>query len=545
MEEIILTDYQKDAQITIDTMNKCYKGGILLFEPGMGKTITMVAYLRSQREKMRKENKEIKPDVIVCSINLLETWQREIARFYKSKGDKLPKILVHSGIHRDKDVYTIIDMFDYVITTPYYIKNMEIFNPSLRFEKTILFNTVVLDEIHEYRNLIKSMRKKHTEVYSLYEFCKDKCLYRWGLTGTLYNNKNEEIISISSLVIPRLYSSYLTYDRKEFPYDEFINNNCIKKTKKDMKMVDISYHTIKSELNPFEKEVISDTIKETKEYYDTWGTSLDTDVKRKAQGKILSLITKLRMSINSVFTIEDDSSLDEIPIKSKYKYSSKSQTIYSLVNKACYEGLDPTNGIVIFTQYVTFIDLLYDVLKYKFQDKDDFTVWKYTGKTPVNTRENIIREFRTSNKPRVLLITFSTGGVGINLDPCSTIIIAEQWYNPAVEKQAEDRVHRLTQKNDVNVYRVITDSYVDEWIKKLKQVKIYNAHVLGLTDNNMIQSNGIVNEDFKLKDLKILFDMALGNPIEKKKNKKNKVEPDYDDLDDVSEVSDSDFDVDD
>jgi len=298
--------------------------------------------------------------------------------------------------------------------------------------------------------------------------------------------------------------------KRGFPFESFLSENCIKKSKKDIEMVDINYYNVKCKLNEFEKDEIKNVILETKYAYDIWEQTSNITERREAQGHILSLLTKLRMSINSVFTLNNtDPSINEIDTITKYKMSSKSQTICKLVNKLCFEGLDPTNGVVIFTQFVKFIDLIHEMLIYKFSSNKDFKVYVYTGKTTKADREIIINRFRNSTKPRVLLITFSTGGVGINLDPCSSIIIAEQWFNPAVEKQAEDRVHRLTQKNTVNIYRVITDSTIDEWVLKLKQVKIYKAHKLGLTDKNMINSNGIVSDDFKLKDLQSLFNISL------------------------------------
>jgi len=507
-----LTEYQREAQKSMNMMIDIYKGGILLFDPGMGKTITSIAYMKRYREKNFDEENKL-PEIIICTINLMQTWNKEIIRYYKyceEKEDKeriIPKILLYNGNDRDVSIFKHINKYDYVITTSYYIEELV----TLKKAKEHIFNNVIIDEIHTYRNLIKSAKNPNSRVYKLYNFCKNNCIYRWGLTGTLYNNRDEEIISIASLVIPKLYGGYLSGERKSnFPFDSFINDNCIKKSKKDIEMVDINYYNVKCKLNSFENGEIKNVILETKNAYDIWEQTSNNAERREAQGHILSLITKLRMSINSVFTLKDlDPSINEIDTLTKYKMSSKSQTICKLVKKICFEGLDPTNGVVIFTQFVTFIDLIHEMLIHKFSSNKDFKVYVYNGKTSTRDRETIINQFRNSNKPRVLLITFSTGGVGINLDPCSSIIIAEQWFNPAVEKQAEDRVHRLTQKNTVNIYRIITDSSIDEWVLKLKQVKIYKAHKLGLTDKNMINSNGIVSDDFKLKDLQTLFNMAL------------------------------------
>jgi len=69
------------------------------------------------------------------------------------------------------------------------------------------------------------------------------------------------------------------------------------------------------------------------------------------------------------------------------------------------------------------------------------------------------------------LMTLKTGGVGLNLTKASVVYHIEPWWNPAVENQATDRSHRLGQKNDVQVYRLLMKDSVEEKIELLKLKK--------------------------------------------------------------------------
>ena len=75
------------------------------------------------------------------------------------------------------------------------------------------------------------------------------------------------------------------------------------------------------------------------------------------------------------------------------------------------------------------------------------------------------------------------GGVGLNITPCASVIISEPWYNPFVEYQAEQRVHRIGQIQTVVVHRLITEESVETWMEMIKEKKLGEASELSLVDN--------------------------------------------------------------
>ena len=85
-------------------------------------------------------------------------------------------------------------------------------------------------------------------------------------------------------------------------------------------------------------------------------------------------------------------------------------------------------------------------------------------------RISLVQEFENS-QTGVFLISLKAGGTGLNLVSADIAVIYDPWWNPAVEKQAEDRIYRIGQKNNVIIYRLITVNTIEEKIYKLQADK--------------------------------------------------------------------------
>jgi len=86
-------------------------------------------------------------------------------------------------------------------------------------------------------------------------------------------------------------------------------------------------------------------------------------------------------------------------------------------------------------------------------------------------RMDIVTKFQESEDPGLFIISLKAGGVGINLTAADYVIHLDPWWNPAVEAQATDRVHRMGQKNKVIVYKFITEGTIEEKIQDLQNQK--------------------------------------------------------------------------
>ena len=95
----------------------------------------------------------------------------------------------------------------------------------------------------------------------------------------------------------------------------------------------------------------------------------------------------------------------------------------------------------------------------------------YTGAMSTAQRDAVVRQFRERPEHRVLVLSLRAGGKGLNLQDASYVFHFDRWWNPAVERQAEDRSHRLGQTLPVNVYRYISEGTVEERIAEVLRDK--------------------------------------------------------------------------
>ncbi|KAL8144660.1 hypothetical protein AgCh_003015 [Apium graveolens] len=114
-------------------------------------------------------------------------------------------------------------------------------------------------------------------------------------------------------------------------------------------------------------------------------------------------------------------------------------------------------------------------------------------------RNAAIKRFTEVPDCRLLLMSFKTGGVALNLTMASHVFLMDPWWNPDVERQAQDRIHRIGQFKPTRVVRFITEGTIEERILKVQEEKelVFEGTIVG-------SSNGLgrLTED----DMKFLFE---------------------------------------
>ncbi|WP_052446070.1 DEAD/DEAH box helicase [Aeromonas fluvialis] len=129
------------------------------------------------------------------------------------------------------------------------------------------------------------------------------------------------------------------------------------------------------------------------------------------------------------------------------------------------EAIDNGHRILVFSQ---FVDLL-TLLRQRLADADlDYCY--LDGSCSTKQRQQAIERFKTQAIP-LFLISLKAGGTGLNLTEADTVIHLDPWWNPAVEDQASDRVHRIGQTEPVTVYRLMCEQTVEEKIVALHAQK--------------------------------------------------------------------------
>ncbi|HEX2101361.1 MAG TPA: C-terminal helicase domain-containing protein, partial [Candidatus Synoicihabitans sp.] len=144
---------------------------------------------------------------------------------------------------------------------------------------------------------------------------------------------------------------------------------------------------------------------------------------------------------------------------------SDSGKISLLVEKLA-EILASGHKVVIFSQFVMLLDRVKAALAQNFPDLPRYEL---TGMTL--DRQKPVQEFQSAAGSAAMLVSLKAAGTGITLHAADYVFLLDPWWNPAVEAQAVDRVHRIGQTNTVFVYRMITAGTIEERIQALKASK--------------------------------------------------------------------------
>lgn len=123
--------------------------------------------------------------------------------------------------------------------------------------------------------------------------------------------------------------------------------------------------------------------------------------------------------------------------------------------------------VLIFSQFVIMLDIIekyLDIRGYKFLRLD--------GSTAVNERQDLIDQYTQNKDIFVFLLSTKAGGLGINLTSADVAIIHDIDFNPYNDKQAEDRVHRIGQTKEVQIYKLISEGTIEEGMNMIAQEKL-------------------------------------------------------------------------
>lgn len=173
------------------------------------------------------------------------------------------------------------------------------------------------------------------------------------------------------------------------------------------------------------------------------------------------------LSNSDLFSAPPQPSDDDNPnYSSGISTSSKVSMLLKLLVK--YREENPSTKSVIFSQFRKMLILLEEPLK-----SAGFRIIRLDGSMNAKRRSQVIKEFGElgSGSPTVLLASLKVAGAGINLTAASRAFLFEPWWNPGVEEQAMDRVHRIGQKDKVEVVKLIVKNSIEERILEMQERK--------------------------------------------------------------------------
>jgi SWI/SNF-related matrix-associated actin-dependent regulator 1 of chromatin subfamily A len=148
---------------------------------------------------------------------------------------------------------------------------------------------------------------------------------------------------------------------------------------------------------------------------------------------------------------------------------SKAQALRRMLPELIEQG----HRVLIFSQWTQILDIVQDMLH-----NLGIPMVRFDGSTAVDERQDVVDTFNSDASIPCCLLSTRAGGMGINLTSADTVIIHDLDFNPSLDRQAEDRCHRIGQTKKVTVYKMVTQGTVDESILKIQTAKRDLDHML-------------------------------------------------------------------
>lgn len=143
--------------------------------------------------------------------------------------------------------------------------------------------------------------------------------------------------------------------------------------------------------------------------------------------------------------------------------SSKTEALMQII-KVTHN--DPLSKVVIFSQWTSFLNIVQKQL-----EQSGIKFARIDGSMTAPQRDKGMHALETDPECRILLASLAVCSVGLNLVSADTVILADSWWAPAIEDQAVDRVHRLGQKRECKVWRLVMEGSIEERVLEIQGEK--------------------------------------------------------------------------
>jgi SWI/SNF-related matrix-associated actin-dependent regulator of chromatin subfamily A3 len=163
--------------------------------------------------------------------------------------------------------------------------------------------------------------------------------------------------------------------------------------------------------------------------------------------------------------VEPAPTQDELADKASLEKNTSSK-VEALLDILQATAQDPSNKTIIFSQWTSFLDLLQPQLV-----SHGLNFTRIDGSMTATQRDAALEALDTDDSVTIMLASLSVCSVGLNLVAANHVIMADSWWAPAIEDQAVDRVHRLGQKRETKVFRLVVEGSVEERVLGIQEEK--------------------------------------------------------------------------
>lgn len=421
-------------------------GFILGDEMGLGKTCQAISLLVS----MAGSGQSNGPHLLISPLSVLNNWQSELERFAPHF-----KFIMYVG---DKDTRAELRR-KFKSSTNILLTTYEICLKDNDFLSRYDWNTLVVDEAHRLKNRESQLHQ------TLLEFeIKNHVL----LTGTPIQNNLRELYALLCFIAPKIFKYRYCDDFVE-TYSDVEEKTCaseihkilkpfiLRRTKtqvlKDLpkRTEVVLYHGLAALQKKFYKAILT---KDT-EVFDTNQNAPRT--------RLMNVLMQLRKCVNHPYLFDG---VEPEPFQLGEHLVDVSGKLTLVDQLLAY--LQPLgHKVLIFSQMTHMLDIVQDYLGYR-----GYSYERLDGSVRGEERYLAIKNFNMDENTFIFLLSTKAGGVGLNLTSADTVIFIDSDFNPQNDLQAAARAHRIGQKRQVKIIRLIGRSTVEEIILKRAEAKL-------------------------------------------------------------------------
>ncbi|XP_046992487.1 ATP-dependent helicase brm-like [Schistocerca americana] len=448
--------------------------GILADEMGLGKTIQTIALITYLMEKKKVNG----PFLIIVPLSTLSNWVLEFEKWAPSvivvayKGSPAVRRNIQSQMRAAK--------FNVLLTTYEYIIKDKAVLAKLRWK------FMIIDEGHRMKN----HHCKLTQVLNTFYIAPHRLL----LTGTPLQNKLPELWALLNFLLPSIFKCVSTFEqwfnapfattgeKVELNEEETIliirrlhkvlRPFLLRRLKKEVEaqLPDKVEYIIKCDMSGLQRVLYS--------HMQNKGVLLTDGSEKGKQGRggakaLLNIIMQLRKLCNHPFMFQhiEKAYCDHIGYQGTvvtgpdlYRASGK----FELLDRILPKLKASNHRVLLFCQMTQLMTIMEDYLGWR-----GFQYLRLDGTTKAEERGELLRKFNAPDSEYfVFLLSTRAGGLGLNLQSADTVIIFDSDWNPHQDLQAQDRAHRIGQKNEVRVLRLMTVNSVEERILAAARYKL-------------------------------------------------------------------------
>ena len=389
---------------------------ILADEMGLGKTMQAITTVR-----LLLRNGDIRNVLFVCPKPLVTNWKRE----FEVWAPEIPILVIQGDRVRREWQWGLQDIPVKIANYELLNRDRDIFAPKKGIPKH--FDLVVLDESQRIKN-IRSATSSAARAISRTR--------NWAMTGTPIENSPEDLVGIFEFLSP----GYLSSDMKPSVMSRAVQDYILRRTK-DLVQKDMPprlYRDAELFMTPEQQETYTMAESQGALRLSEMGNAVTIQ-------HVFELVLRLKQICNF------DPCTGESP---------KLQRLEADLEEIAASG----RKAIVFSQWT---ETIFRLAKHL----ERFGALQYHGKIPPAKRDAVVQKFKNSPDHHVLLMSYATGAVGLNLQFCNYVFLFDRWWNPAIEDQAINRAHRIGVKGAVTITRFLMINTIEERINRILEEK--------------------------------------------------------------------------